>query len=249
MRPSATVSTARSTAGAPGVAAYPLPGQTEDIAVDPTDGRRVYVAVADKGVFRSEDAGKTFAQVASSFSAWGVAVGGTDGATVYYSGQNVFARSTDRGNTWTTQSVPFNAATTLLVDRVNPDLITANFQLNIGLSTDGGVTWTYIPSPVGAWIYAMYRVSATELIVGTTSGLHRSLDNGATFSWVGLRLDHTHRCESRESYDAPCFHRISLAAVSQRRRRRDLADVRHCAAHLVREAHVVRRGRTPDRGQ
>jgi photosystem II stability/assembly factor-like uncharacterized protein len=166
--------------------AYPLPGQTADIAVDPTDGRRVYVAVVDKGVFRSEDAGKTFTQVASSFSAWGVAVGGIDGGTVYYSGQNVFARSTDRGNTWTTQSVPFNAATTLLVDRVNPDLITANFQLNIGLSTDGGVTWTYIPSPVGAWIYAMYRVSATELIVGTTSGLHRSLDNGATFSWVGF---------------------------------------------------------------
>ena len=34
-----------------------LPGWTEDIAVDPTDGRRVYVVVADKGVFRSEDAG------------------------------------------------------------------------------------------------------------------------------------------------------------------------------------------------
>ena len=93
-------------------AAYPLPAQTADIAVDPTDGRRVYVAVVDKGVFRSEDAGKTFVQVASSFSAWGVAVGGVDGATVYYSGSNVFARSTDRGNTWTTQSVPFNSATT-----------------------------------------------------------------------------------------------------------------------------------------
>ncbi|HET9473075.1 MAG TPA: hypothetical protein VFO82_04230, partial [Steroidobacteraceae bacterium] len=166
--------------------AYPLPAQTADIAVDPTNGRRVYVAVVDKGVFRSEDAGRTFVQVASSFSAWSVAVGGTDGATVYYSGQNVFARSTDRGNTWTTQSTPFNSATTLLVDRANPDLITANFQLNIGLSNDGGVSWTYVPSPAGAWIYAMHRVSATELIVGTTSGLHRSLDNGATFSWVGF---------------------------------------------------------------
>ena len=167
-------------------AAYSLPGQTADIAVDPTNGLRVYVAVVDKGVFRSEDAGRTFAQIANSFSVWGVAVGGTDGATVYYSGPNVFARSTDRGNTWTTQSAPFNSATTLLVDRANPDLITANFQLNIGLSNDGGVSWTYVPSPAaGAWIYAMYRVSATELIVGTTSGLHRSLDNGATFSWVG----------------------------------------------------------------
>src|SRR4051812_5851916 len=165
--------------------AYSLPGQTEDIAVHPTDGRRVYVAVADKGVFRSEDAGKTFTQVASSYSAWSVAVGGTNGATVYYSGQNVFARSTDRGNTWTTQSAPFNSAITLLVDRLNPDLVTANFQLNIGLSTDGGVTWTYIPSPAGAFASAMYRVSATELIVGTSSGLHRSIDNGATFSWVG----------------------------------------------------------------
>ena len=47
--------------------AYTLPGWTEDIAVDPTDGRRVYVAVADKGVFRSEDAGKTFAQVETEF--------------------------------------------------------------------------------------------------------------------------------------------------------------------------------------
>ena len=98
-------------------AAYPLGAQTADIAVDPTNGRRVYVAVVDKGVFRSEDAGRTFVQVASSFSAWSVAVGGTDGATVYYSGQNVFARSTDRGNTWTTQSTPFNTATTLLVIR------------------------------------------------------------------------------------------------------------------------------------
>jgi hypothetical protein len=166
--------------------AYRMPAQTADIAVDPVDGRRVYVAVVDKGVFRSEDAGQTFVQVASSFSAWGVALGGADGATVYYSGQNVFARSTDRGTTWTTQSAPFNSATTLLVDRSNPNLITANFQLQIGLSSDGGVTWTYLPSPAGAWMYAMYRVSATELIVGTTSGLHRSIDNGITWSWVGF---------------------------------------------------------------
>jgi hypothetical protein len=166
--------------------AYRLPGHVADIAVDPTNGLRVYVVVVDAGLFRSEDGGQSFTQVVSSFSGWGVGVGGVDGATVYFSGNYQFLRSTDRGNTWTTQSTPANAASTLLVDRTNPNLVTANFQLTIGLSTDGGVTWTNLPSPAGAWVQALHRVSASELIVGSTSGLHRSLDNGNTFSWVGF---------------------------------------------------------------
>src|SRR6185369_11324287 len=70
---------------------YHFEEQVNQIAVDPTDGRRVYVATVDVrrvggGVYRTEDGGDTFTKVAAPwFGAWSVGVGGPDGRTVYYS--------------------------------------------------------------------------------------------------------------------------------------------------------------------
>jgi hypothetical protein len=58
-----------------------------NIAVDPTDGDRFYVAALEDGVWRSDDAGQTFTKIAGvtgGNAVWSVGVGGANGQTVYY---------------------------------------------------------------------------------------------------------------------------------------------------------------------
>lgn len=164
--------------------------QAGDIAVDPTDGRRVYVAVVGNvgaGVYRTEDGGDTFTRVASPFfGAWGVGVGGADGRTVYYSASNVFARSTDRGATWTVRSTPMNVVQKMLVDRNNPDQIVGKIGSWLGRSNDGGTTWIET-TPNGFWpIDALHRVSPSVLLIGTGIAILRSGDNGETWTQVAF---------------------------------------------------------------
>jgi len=157
-------------------------GEITDIAVDPTDGNRIYVAVLEEGVFRSDDAGDTFVQIAPSIEMpWSVGVGGTDGRTVYYGTnyRNVY-QSTDRGATWTLKSSNGpQVFSRLLVEGADGNTV-------IGInswayrSIDGGTTWTQTSTLGG--IYSLLRLSATTLVAATGSGMYISNDNAGTWT-------------------------------------------------------------------
>lgn len=139
-------------------------GRVTGIAVHPTNADRVWVGTADGGVWRSDDAGKSWTPLfddQDSLSIGALAVAPSDGDRIYVGsgetnsnydelpGSGVY-RSDDGGDTWTriataTQLAPRISA--IWVHPTNPDILLVGSPGggggNPGMwrSTDGGATW------------------------------------------------------------------------------------------------------------
>jgi hypothetical protein len=147
--------------------------QVLDIAVDPTDGNRIYVAVVDQGLFRSDNGGGSFVQIAPATDmVWAVGVGGADGRTVYYTaGPGYFFRSQDRGATWTQRTSNPQGINHIVVEGADGNRILASHGNTLKHSTDGGDS-----------VYDLERVSATTLVAATPTGIFISNDDAATWT-------------------------------------------------------------------
>jgi hypothetical protein len=153
------------------------------IAVDPTDGNRIYVAVIDDGLFRSDDRGESFVQVATPGSGlWGV---GTNGSTTYYPIETQVYRSVDHGQSWSATTPAPQTLTKLLVDPNNGDAVYAFNQIKVIRSLDGGLTWTETPvnpAVTDTRIAELAQLSTTHLIAVANNGLYVSSDRGDTWT-------------------------------------------------------------------
>ena len=163
--------------------------QVNGLAVDPSDGNRLYVSVLDDGLFRSEDRGQNFTQVALAGNGlWGV---GTNGPTLYYAGADRSVhRSTDRGQSWSTTTSPPQTLNKIIVDPQNGDIVYAVNGPYVIRSTDGGSTWTQTEvNPGGGFssgIADIAQLSATHLIVACSDGLRHSSDKGETWTLASV---------------------------------------------------------------
>ncbi len=162
--------------------------QANAIAVDPTDGNRLYVAAIDDGLFRSDDRGQSFVQVAPPGSGlWGV---GTNGSTTYYAMQNRVYRSVDRGQSWSAMTPAAEpllyTPSRIIVDPQNGDVAYTFSDTKAARTTDGGITWSEAkvnPDPAASTrIYDIAQLSATQLMVAANDGLYVSNDRGD--SWT-----------------------------------------------------------------
>lgn len=160
--------------------------QVNSLAVDPTDGNRLYVSVLDHGVFRSEDAGLSFIQVApAGAGVWGV---GTNGSTTYYASGNQIFRSVDRGQSWAEATSPEQALSKILVDPHNGNVVYSFSGQYLMSSTDGGASsWLQTkvnpdPDDTDTLIYDLAQLSPTRLIAACNNGLRFSDDGGATWA-------------------------------------------------------------------
>jgi uncharacterized repeat protein (TIGR01451 family) len=173
--------------------------QVNGLAIDPTDGNRLYVAVMDHGLFRSDDGGQNFAQVAPAGSGlWGV---GTNGLTVYYAGGNQIYRSVDRGQSWSVMTSPNQTLTRILVDSQNGDVVYSFSGAYVLRSIDGGASaWLKSkinpdPDDTSTSVYDLAQLSPTHLIAACNDGLWSSSDSGATWtltspgSFVAVAVD------------------------------------------------------------
>ena len=160
--------------------------QVNGLAVDPSDGNRFYVSVLDHGLFRSDDRGQNFVQVAPAGSGlWGV---GANGTTLYYaSADRSVYRSTDRGQSWDAVAIAPLTLTRISVDPENGDIVYAVSGPYVIRSSDGGASWPLENElqPVcgaSASISDIAQLSSTQLIVACSDGLHYSSDSGATWT-------------------------------------------------------------------
>jgi photosystem II stability/assembly factor-like uncharacterized protein len=178
-----------------------------DIAVDPTDSQRVYVAAGTwselsahigKGVFRSSDGGQTWQKSSEGMGdlpAFSLAIQPDHPQTIYATAWltreeklTVF-KSTDAGDTWVTTTLraewdyPGEWVPSLVIDPLSPAAVYVGTSNGLFRSANGGLTWT---KPVGEVSQVYINClgiasdeSRTILYVGTLGGLTGNSDAAA----------------------------------------------------------------------
>ena len=179
------------------------------LAFDPADPAVIHLGT-DDGMFRSDDAGASVAQVLSGGYVSAVAVADADPSIVYAmvqdrsdSERGRVYRSTDRGRTWTPVSTRLprrTRATTLVVDPSMPSTLYlvsgrdwfAGRRARLYRSTDGGSTWTRIARRLRNVLDVAVDPRDSRILWATsvrhlpgpswTGSVWKSVDGGA--SWV-----------------------------------------------------------------
>lgn len=171
-----------------------LPGTATDLCILAANPSVLFVTIYGNGLWRSNDAGQTWAQVIGA----GLPTSGTgDGAvaaiqsgptlTIYVCFDPTVYRSTDGGATWTNVSPPYNVGVStygpvLSVCPGNPNLVLFG-DVSCNRSTDGGATWAKVTTP---HLHADYHAFAwddngTGVWAGNDGGWSHSADSGQTW--------------------------------------------------------------------
>lgn len=180
-------------------------GDIYTMAIKPSSPSTVFAAAA-KGLFRSTDAGATWAIIPGYNTAtYDICFKIDDDNSVFILKQNgsnlEFFKSTDGGATFNVSSwQPFSTTSggRMTVTAADPNRIyvvaLGNPQPNIYRSDDGGTSWTLKASGVmgnGQGFYDLDIIAnpknANDIIVGTQS-TYKSTDGGATFKNLGLPI-------------------------------------------------------------
>ncbi len=171
-------------------------GRVVSIAVHPVDGDIVYAASASGGLWKTTDAGGTWAPLTDELSILNhghvaldpsnpdIVFLGTGEYTVASSGDGVF-RSQDAGITWARVGTTADVGTRcsgLIVDPNNPGVVHLTGSSGYVRSMDGGNTWDNRLSGSASSL-VLNPVDTNLVYVGRHGdGIYRSEDGGDTFS-------------------------------------------------------------------
>lgn len=177
-------------------------GEAWAIAVAPDDADLLFTGTITSGLFRSIDGGITWERLANypADRAQGIlmqasvqrgAGRGTSPARILVGGDS-FARiyrSTDNGDSWTpsTTTLPFGVINEIAENPANRDILYAAHGFSgIYKSVDGGDTWIAMNTGLGSTFCTSVVVDplATNTLLATCSGLHRSIDAGTNWTSV-----------------------------------------------------------------
>jgi photosystem II stability/assembly factor-like uncharacterized protein len=160
------------------------------------DGPVIVAGTASAGIWRSADAGQTWAQAqlaTPNESIWWIAAPAVGGTPLYAAGGSGVYRSLDGGSSWHRRSdgIPFAQARRVVVDPVNPLLLYAATSAGVYRSSTGGETWTPAggegPTALGSTnAHAMLLApsgfgAGGRFVVGTDQGVWASKDGGTTW--------------------------------------------------------------------
>jgi len=147
-----------------------------------------YVFVGtSRGIYRSSDNGVNWSAINTGFPlSWG-SLGEANPFTsgnklfAYYSGK-IYATS-NNGETWEVAFTGLDALSVYLFKNTGPNYFVGNRDF-IYRSTNTGETWA-TASKINGYIKAL-DILGTNVVVGTTSGLYYSVDNGV--NWLQAKI-------------------------------------------------------------
>ncbi len=151
-------------------------------AVDPSDLKRLYAAVAGEGLYGSTDGGASFQVLSKDVGpgVFGLAVA-SDGRIFAADPQDGLFASDDGGRSW--RSTTRERVVGVAVNPTDADTVVAAGQPGVLLSRDGGKTWrTVLSLTKGAGPVAWAPSDAAlAYVVGFDRKLYRTSDGGS--SW------------------------------------------------------------------
>ncbi|MBT3588370.1 MAG: T9SS type A sorting domain-containing protein [Flavobacteriaceae bacterium] len=174
----------QTTAWSPGV------GRITGLAVDATNSDHIIVGAETGGVWRTIDAGATWAPMGDYFSnlrVYAVAIDPQD-SDIYFFGSNggFMYKSLDAGATWTEfADLTSTNVNKILIHPTDSDIIFASYE-NSGLkvTTDGGANWTS-PTSDNRSYDVEFKPGDPSVVYASGNGVHKSIDGGATFTTIG----------------------------------------------------------------
>lgn len=166
-----------------------LPGfDVHGFAVDPDSSRTLFAAIAGKGLYRSDDGGRSFSLASSEVGAGVMALAVTPEGRLLAGDmqRQALLASDDGGRNWTELSA--GSVMGLAVNPSDPQRILAS-GTGVLLSTDGGRTWREtLALPEGSGPIAWARSSPlVAYVVGFDRSLRKTSDGGETWTQVVSR--------------------------------------------------------------
>ncbi|MDE3154868.1 MAG: glycoside hydrolase [Acidobacteriota bacterium] len=169
------------------------------IAIAPSNPNRVY-ASAGRGIYRSDDAGRTFQLVSHDRrTGGGYLTVAPDNPDELYASQTALYRSMDGGKTFTAfRGAPGgNDYHHVWINPANPQIMAVGVDQGATLSVDGGRTWsTWYNQPTAQAYHVItdnqfpYRVYSAQQDSGSFGLLSRSNDGQTTFrDWHPVGAD------------------------------------------------------------
>jgi len=188
----------------------PTEGVQADLAIAPSNPRRIYASVANgqpTAIYRSDDAGESWTR-ATDDNRPAARIGGGDlpvlavdpkNPDIVYSASVVTWKSTDGGKTWTgIRGAPGgDDYQRLWIDPDNPDVIAAASDQGAVVSVNGGQTWSSWYTQPTAQLYHVaadnafpYRLCSGQQESGSACVSSRGSDGEITFrEWHPVGVD------------------------------------------------------------
>jgi len=199
------VGTSISTGASAGVGIWtsggPYGGQVSALAINPLTPTTLYAGLYSGGVFKSTDAGGTWAAANTGLTnliVYALAINPATPGTLYVGtdSDGIF-KSTDSGGTWVPAStgLPDEEVYALAIDPANPSTLYAGIgaaPMGYGLykSIDSGATWVAASSGLFDQVNALAINLSTPstLYAGTDRGVFKSTDAGGTWTKANTGL-------------------------------------------------------------
>ena len=166
------------------------------IWVDPSDSATLLVPDAASGIFRSQDAGRTWELVQ---------VPEADISEIAFDPRNpdrilaaaldgLLLESRDRGATWSELArLPLRRTANLVFDPVEEDTIFAFSGTELLVSRDDGLTWSVLPNLgtqlVPGALATTVVPSGLGMVFAGTGGVAASSDRGGSWTWLSQPFD------------------------------------------------------------